>query len=234
MSLWILLFLLCTKLTCFDAARNSVLRIESNLENESDLENLKYGVDDGNILPLLSRDVTLLERAIDAIEDGTCRDQCRLMLSGLHNLTTWAVKFYDSSGKFPEGVLGGSIYQIGNFDECLEIGETPEVHEPVGIRGQYCLGEVGIKVPLNYVERRGSIWESFRIADERYEESITKLYWGICVPAACSNRDVEGVINRVLDVAFSGSRLSLDFNIPDSQCYKDEPFSTDTLDVVYM
>lgn len=231
-------FFLVGLLTCVSGESENVFRIDRRLASE-DFSNLEYAVEDVNVLPILSRDLTLLERAIDSIDHGKCRDHSRLMFEGLKNLTTWAVKFYDSSGKFPEGVFGGSLYQLGNFDECLEIGENYSHDDssdetPVGIKGQYCLGEVNIFVPDIYLNKKGSVWTNFRHAKTRHEETIDKLHLGICVPASCSNYDVERVIERILAVAFSASKIRLDFKIPETQCYKNQPHATDTLDIVYM
>lgn len=217
------------------AGSKNILRIKSSAgDSKNDLANLEYDTVEENVMPMLTRARTLIGRAIEAIDDRACRDQCRLVIDELHNLTTWSVKFYDSSGKFSEGVLAGSIYQLGNFDECLEIGKSVEDDAPIGVRGQYCLGEVAVDVPMNYLKRRASIWKHFRMATERYEETITKLYWGVCFPSACNNNDVEGVIDRVLAGVFENSRIRVDFTIPDGQCYKHEPIAVDTVDVVYM
>ncbi|XP_015599963.1 nose resistant to fluoxetine protein 6 [Cephus cinctus] len=212
----------------------NVLKIDAPLVIKNVNEDLVYDTYNENMLPLLSRDLSLMSQAIEMIDDSSCRDQCKLMLNGLHNLTSWAVKFYDASGKFPEGVLGGSVYQLGNFDECLEIGNVKEEETPSGLRGQYCLGEVNIDVPNIYLEKDGSIWEYFRKAKERYQDTITKLHWGICVPAACAPQDVEDVIRRVLAVAFSGSRLKLTPRIPENSCYTRKPLNADSLDVIYL
>ncbi|XP_012279978.1 nose resistant to fluoxetine protein 6 [Orussus abietinus] len=188
-----------------------------------------------NMLPLLSRDLSLMEQAIGMIEDSTCRDHCQMILQGLHNLTAWSVKFYDASGKFPVGVLGGSVYELGNFDECLGIGGDNDPEDaPEGVRGQYCLGEVGVNAPEVYLNQNDSMWRYFKDTGKRYHEFISKLYWGICVPASCSSKDVEDVIRRVLAVAFSGSRLKLSPRIPEKSCYKHEDTPVDGADVTYL
>ena len=56
-------------------------------------------------LPFIARDLEFLSILVDRIENEACRNQCKAIVTGLHNLTTWAVEFYDASGKLPEGVL---------------------------------------------------------------------------------------------------------------------------------
>jgi hypothetical protein len=60
---------------------------------------------EGYTLPFIARDLDFLLGLIDRIENPACREQCQHLVSGLHNLTTWAVEFYDASGKLPEGIL---------------------------------------------------------------------------------------------------------------------------------
>lgn len=43
---------------------------------------------------------------------------------------------FDSSAKFPSGVLAGSNYNFGNFDQCLTT--VLPIQE---IRGKYCLAK---------------------------------------------------------------------------------------------
>ncbi|KAG7196866.1 hypothetical protein KM043_014500 [Ampulex compressa] len=119
----------------------------------------------------LSKDLTLLQSTIDAIEDSACRGQCQIVLANLANLTTWAVRFYDSSGKFPSGLLAASVYELGNFDECLEIGH--EVETTSDIRGQYCLNQVDMEVPETYQKQRGSVWELFKKSESLLKLKVT-------------------------------------------------------------
>lgn len=60
---------------------------------------------EGESLPFIARDLNVLTALIDQISNPACRQQCHLIVAGLRNLTTWAVEFYDASGKLPEGVL---------------------------------------------------------------------------------------------------------------------------------
>lgn len=56
-------------------------------------------------LPFIARDLDFLASLVERIPSTACREQCNLVIGGLHNLSTWAVEFYDASGKLPEGVL---------------------------------------------------------------------------------------------------------------------------------
>jgi len=47
---------------------------------------------------------------------------------------------FDSSTKFPNGVLVGSTFDLGNFDECVNVDVSLEAHGR--IQGQYCLASI--------------------------------------------------------------------------------------------
>lgn len=49
----------------------------------------------------------------------------------------------------------GSVSQLVNFNECLDIG-LKEKTSP-NIRDRYCLGEVTVKVPEAYLKRYYSV-----------------------------------------------------------------------------
>lgn len=52
----------------------------------------------------------------------------------------------DSSGKIPSGILYGSQYDFGHFDECLQVQTTNKNHE---IFGKYCLTSIELKIDKN-------------------------------------------------------------------------------------
>jgi hypothetical protein len=56
---------------------------------------------------------------------------------------------FDASAKFPVGLLAGSTYQMGHFDECLQVGSeiapTEVVPAAAPVRGQYCLARLQVK-----------------------------------------------------------------------------------------
>lgn len=68
---------------------NKEAHVEVVYENYSD-----------SMLPLLSRDLTLLGQAVDMIRNNECRYQCKSMLDGIRNLTSWAVRCTTKFKKF--------------------------------------------------------------------------------------------------------------------------------------
>ncbi|XP_015122529.1 nose resistant to fluoxetine protein 6 [Diachasma alloeum] len=231
MNYWtVIVFFLCSGYVLSD---DKIYQVGSSSKGrERSIKALEYVVDDEDSFPIASRDVALLAATIERIEGDTCRDHARMIIEGIQNLTTWAVKFYDASAKFPEGLLAGSTYELGNFDECIQIGEGDNA--PPGLAGMYCLGDVDIDVPKDYVRKTNTIWEKFQKPSHRYDESIKRMHWGICVPASCNSRDVQEVVQKVLDLASSRTRVTLNPVVDSKRCYKREPLQVDTVDVIYV
>lgn len=50
---------------------------------------------------------------------------------------------WDASVKVPLGVEYGTIYQFGQFDECMEFSKIQSQHQTV--KSQYCLANVEIE-----------------------------------------------------------------------------------------
>lgn len=78
---------------------------------------------------------------------------------------------FDSSAKFPVGLLAGNQYQMGHYDECIEI--LVDVGESSGgqLKGQYCLAEIWFEssyspttdpYTLNY-DPKASAWEKIKV-----------------------------------------------------------------------
>lgn len=47
---------------------------------------------------------------------------------------------FDASAKSPQGLLFGSSYHMGNFDECMAIEDPGD--NGVSVTGQYCLATI--------------------------------------------------------------------------------------------
>lgn len=177
-------------------------------------------------LPFIARDLDFLAGLVDRISNPACKSQCREVLGGLKNLTSWALEFYDASGKLPVGVLAGSTYHLGNFDECMKIGREQ------GIGGRYCLSNVRLELPENLEDF--SILKKFRKFEKRYDMTIDEMHWGICVPEACTNEDVAQVMDIIFSNTLAGSKFGIMVNITESNCHRDETKTPSTADRVYL
>lgn len=71
----------------------------------------------------------------------------------LLNMFVSCFAVFDASAKSPQGLLFGSSYHLGNFDECVAIDETSD--GGLTVEGQYCLAT--IKWPHQNAKKVGAI-----------------------------------------------------------------------------
>ncbi|XP_069691620.1 nose resistant to fluoxetine protein 6-like [Periplaneta americana] len=92
----------------------------------------------------------------------------------------WALEMLDSTSKLQSGLLQGNVFDLGNFDECLEV----DVHEEWGsFVGQHCstiLKLSGSKID-KLVGDMGTI----------------PLFWSVCIPSTCTPQDLQYVLSKI-------------------------------------
>ncbi|CAG2101628.1 unnamed protein product [Medioppia subpectinata] len=72
------------------------------------------------------------------------------VVNGIRREELWAIKFIDSMGRIPTGIMEGTVSHFGEFDECLGI-ESPVNADTLStqslIKGQYCLAKIILPYP---------------------------------------------------------------------------------------
>ncbi|XP_066998899.2 nose resistant to fluoxetine protein 6 [Anabrus simplex] len=187
-----------------------------------------------DILPLLPRNLSQFLPAINQIRTQHCREQTEEFLFGLHNLTSWAVKMFDSAGKVPSGVLSGSTYSLGNFDECVN------VVAPVAgghFQGKYCLARIlltGMR-QLNSVEQQpSSVWQDIKDAEERRAIPKDTIHLAFCIPSACSGGDLQEFLTSTMQAANSLSTFRVDVEVEESMCQVKKEMELDDKDIAFI
>ncbi|KAK7866350.1 hypothetical protein R5R35_003277 [Gryllus longicercus] len=71
------------------------------------------------------------------LSENCTRDLLQMAYS-FGNGSAWAIKMFDASTKIPDGLLGGHLVHLGNFDECLSVRRGEGDGSP-GFDGQHCL-----------------------------------------------------------------------------------------------
>lgn len=126
----------------------------------------------------------------------------------------------DASTIIPNGLIGGSFIDLGNFDECYSI-------QYKDIYGKYCLGVLPLEVPtpqanlfyqlmfnktqveLIIVKSSFycSIFQHFRMFPQpRVSVSgvdFTGLHFAACVPSTMSASDIPGLLTYKEDFCYS-------------------------------
>ncbi|XP_012279235.1 nose resistant to fluoxetine protein 6 isoform X2 [Orussus abietinus] len=157
-----------------------------------------------------------------SLQDGACKRQAARFLRELHNGTLWAVKMYDASTKYPNGIVNGHTRHVGNFDECYELRiPPPETRHGEGdAPGRYCLVDVeyrrdsDLELPSKgpftlEFDPNDSAWEAIREKGDFRRVKRYMIQGALCVPSACSAADIEAALQEPLGriAASRGIRL---------------------------
>ncbi|XP_045764133.1 nose resistant to fluoxetine protein 6 [Maniola jurtina] len=163
---------------------------------------------------VLASDLLSLSSAVANVKEQVCREQGYRFLDGLLLNKRWALKMFDASAKSPQGLLFGSSYHLGNFDECVGIKEP---REEMAVEGQYCLATIKW--------RRSD--ENTKIRTGRGEI----LRWAVCVPNTCDASAVAGFVSDVLSHTVGNST---GVEVSEKDCYTRKPMTVSTLDIVFV
>ncbi|XP_052872546.1 nose resistant to fluoxetine protein 6-like [Anopheles cruzii] len=142
--------------------------------------------------PVPTAEDLILDRiasVLPGLPDDTWRRHLNRTLGAIRAREPWAVAMFDASAKYPVGVEHGSVYQLGNFDECLENRRPTSGNRPSVIATQYCLAQVTLP---GYHVRSLSTRHSAAL-DSNVNSSLV-VHWGLCLPAACTGRDVQQLL----------------------------------------
>ncbi|XP_022204281.2 nose resistant to fluoxetine protein 6 [Nilaparvata lugens] len=176
--------------------------------------------------------------------DSKCTNDGQLYKTHLQNLTLWAVQMYDASVHFPEGLLSTDTYQLGHFDECLNVSYPSN-----GIEGKYCLATLlyapSPQLHPSYYDPpaeayfqdpppHSSVWDYLkRTLDPRIKYK-DEIHFGVCVPASCSRQDVETSLNLTVTRSLQSHSLTGRLRIDRDSCYVKRRSPTHTTGFIVM
>ncbi|XP_037297420.1 nose resistant to fluoxetine protein 6-like [Manduca sexta] len=163
---------------------------------------------------VLASDLLSLTSAVANVKEAVCREQGYKFLDGLLQNKRWALKMFDASAKSPQGLLFGSSYHLGNFDECIAIQDPGD--NGVTIEGQYCLATIN--------------WQHEEEKKVRTGRGET-LRWAVCVPNGCNANSVQSFVSSVLSYTV-GKNTGVD--VTERDCYTRRPMSITNLDVGFL
>ncbi|XP_026326744.1 nose resistant to fluoxetine protein 6-like [Hyposmocoma kahamanoa] len=165
---------------------------------------------------VLASDLLALTTSVGKVKNKACREQGYRFLDGLLLNKRWALKMFDASAKSPQGLLFGSSYHLGNFDECVGIDDS---EDGVAIEGQYCLATIKWKQDDETKKVRTGRGETLR--------------WAVCVPSACNAEAVETFVSDVLANTV-GNAIPTGVLVTEKDCYTRRPLTVTNLDVGYL
>ncbi|CAG9854245.1 unnamed protein product [Phyllotreta striolata] len=153
-----------------------------------------------------------------------CRIQSKQYIESLANFQMWALRMYDSSAKFPSGVLNGNLNQLGDFDMCLSAASTKH-----NIQGQYCLAALEVQNPRNsYLSALYQLIHSHNHFKSKLEDPghrvprFSSINWALCVPSACSPNDVELGLRNTVQNILDGTEIEVRYEVDPTMCQKKE------------
>ncbi|KAL5241660.1 hypothetical protein ACI65C_009070 [Semiaphis heraclei] len=155
--------------------------------------------------------------------DGTaCRRQSALYEGHLSNHTSWAVRMSESWDRYPVGLLAGNTYQMGVYDECVDIRYP--------VKGQYCLSEIKLIPPAgrDYRFKRTEDLDDFGhnhawktvLGWTDYPDQVRRNVFnlGICIPDACSALDLQTSLQSEFDQAFPAEQFKTVVRVDPVMC----------------
>ncbi|RVE43113.1 hypothetical protein evm_012229 [Chilo suppressalis] len=163
---------------------------------------------------VLASDLLSLTSAVSNLKEEECRKQGLKFLDGLLLNKRWALKMFDASSKSPQGLLFGSSYHLGNFDECVG---TKDIENGDEIEGQYCLATIRWPQPEENKKIRTGRGDTIR--------------WAVCVPSACDAQSVQDFVSGVISRTVGNTTT---VEVTNRDCYAREPLTVSTKDVVYL
>ncbi|XP_053600229.1 nose resistant to fluoxetine protein 6-like [Plodia interpunctella] len=156
-----------------------------------------------------------LNAAVSNIKDAECREQGLKALIGLLLRKPWALQMYDASANSFQVLSSNFSYDLGNFDGCLNIADSPDNGLP--IETQYCLASI----TLNDAEEK-------KVRTGRDD----LIRWAICVPSVCQAEDVQAFIAEVLSRTSVGNSTTV--QLTDRNCSSKRPWTVNNLDTAFL
>ncbi|XP_017083982.1 nose resistant to fluoxetine protein 6 [Drosophila eugracilis] len=166
----------------------------------------------GHLQDVDVKDLSVGDSRLPSQQDLLCLSDLTALITGLQSGQYWALKMFDAWGTIPSGLLTGNSYDLGNFDECLNIQRETTLGRT--IQGKYCFLSVSLTQMLGLnIPYLGT----FKTAT--------------CLPASCAashmNTFVGQMMKQILNVTIPSSAMS----ISDSSCQTNESEPWDGLTI---
>ncbi|XP_015907619.1 O-acyltransferase like protein-like [Parasteatoda tepidariorum] len=140
-----------------------------------------------------------------------CNGGLLQLVNGIRKLKSWAIKMVDANGRLPSGSLEGTLTDLGEYDQCLDV-EQPKRNKHVNIRGKYCTLELKPTLPAlqNSVTLNtkvldfgnipiDSVLSDFAHGSALFHFMVMRI--GVCVPSPCVADDIREMASALLKTA---------------------------------
>ncbi|XP_017128893.1 nose resistant to fluoxetine protein 6 [Drosophila elegans] len=140
-------------------------------------------------------ETSLFDTRVPTQEDLLCLSDLTAVMMGLESVL-------DSWGSIPSGLFTGNVYDLGNFDECLNI--IKEVSQGRTIQGKYCFLSVSPSKILGV------------------DSGIGNFKTATCFPASCSAAHINTFVGQLMKQFFNVNIPSSAMIISDTSCQTSE------------
>ncbi|XP_061391658.1 nose resistant to fluoxetine protein 6 [Musca vetustissima] len=215
-----LALLVLVSATFAEDSSNTLLSVQSS-PFQSDIAYQFYDV--GLELSYELRNVTATVASSRGYDDDQCTRDIERVLTGMKQYNEWALKFPDSWGRLPMGLLAGHTISMGQYEECIEINRLFAAEEP--LRGQYCLTKVPIKNWFKQI-----VQDNPRPRAISYKQKDPETFeLGICVPASCSPAKSNEILRQVIKKFYNQDITET--MVSEKFCDIDEPITLRGIDI---
>ncbi|XP_028129554.1 nose resistant to fluoxetine protein 6-like [Diabrotica virgifera virgifera] len=180
-------------------------------------------------------------------KNSLCYNHSQFYWNELQDMKLWAAEMFDASGKFPSGVLYGSPYALGNFDQCVDI-KVPYSDDP--FVGKYCMAKITVTPLAKYkmteqIDYQFGRYETFfnvsawsKMLAYQHEDSKAsrnEIYFSFCMPSSCTHEDLKEKLTSLAEIInndFNETILTIDVDQKD--CQIREEYKVSTGDAVFI
>ncbi|XP_050428678.1 nose resistant to fluoxetine protein 6-like [Adelges cooleyi] len=157
---------------------------------------------------------------VQSTDDSACHIQTDLYVRHLRNNTYWAVRMAESWNRYPSGLLAGDNYQLGVYDECVDVASP--------VQGQYCLADIKLYTATkkdytlnrpDYPKNTDNAWHQILgwvDYSDQFPRNLLKI--GICIPAACSALDLQNSLQTELNKVFNPEQVNAVVRVDPIMC----------------
>ncbi|XP_017077663.1 nose resistant to fluoxetine protein 6 [Drosophila eugracilis] len=159
------------------------------------------------------KELIVLDTQSPREEDLLCASDMAALMTGLLNGQVWALQMIDAWGSIPSGLLTGNSYDLGNYDECLNIRKSI-ISQRRSIQGKYCFLSVS-PAKIMGIDNL----------------SIGNFNTATCFPASCSAVHMNTVIGQLMKQLLNVNISSSGMSISDGSCQTSESEPWDGLTI---
>uniref|UniRef100_A0A1B6MIB8 Nose resistant-to-fluoxetine protein N-terminal domain-containing protein n=1 Tax=Graphocephala atropunctata TaxID=36148 RepID=A0A1B6MIB8_9HEMI len=155
--------------------------------------------------------------------NSKCEAQVAQYLRDLKHYELWAMQMWDATAKPAAGLLSGNSNQLGDYDSCLAV----QLSALGTVEGKYCLADIDLEATAAALPslrtavhrlQAGAFVRSKHSDPGHFAPRWSTLRWGLCVPAACNDSEVEAGLRHFLQ-SYQLPGISVDPVVKPGMCY---------------